>query len=315
MQQLTIERFSPRMRSAWDDFVYRSKNGTFLFLRDYMEYHQRRFTDHSLVVRDDRGAIIALLPANQRGEILESHGGLTYGGFVVDARMTTMRMLDVLDATRAYLRGQAIFSLRYRAVPHIYHRAPAQEDLYALAVAGARIQHRAALAVVDLRAEIALQERRRRALRKAQAAGVTARESMDLEEYWSLLALVLHDSYNAVPVHSAVEIRSLQRKFPGNIRLFGGFLGTRMVAGVLVYESRTVARAQYIAASEEGKSFGALDLIFDFLLHEVYLEKRYFDLGTSEGLHGVGLNKGVIEFKEGFGARTVAQDTYELSID
>src|SRR5262245_42638359 len=184
MRQLTVERFSPPMRSAWDDFVRQSKNGTFLFLRDYMEYHQDRFTDHSLVVRDDRGAIVALLPANQRGESLESHGGLTYGGFVVDARMTTMRMLDVLASKRAYLGGQAISSLCYRAIPHIYHRAPAEEDLYALVLAGARIQHRAALAVVDPRAEIALQERRRRVLRKAQAAGLTAQESLALEEYW-----------------------------------------------------------------------------------------------------------------------------------
>jgi len=314
MRPLTVERFSPPLRPAWDEFVQRSKNGTFLFLRDYMEYHRDRFTDHSLLVRDNRGAIVALLPANQCGEVLESHGGLTYGGFVVDGCMTTLRMLDVVSSTRDYLRGQAISALRYRAMPHIYHSAPAEEDLYALAREGARIRHRAALAVVDPRAGIDLQERRRRALRKAQAAGLIAQESAALEPYWDLLATVLRDSYNAVPVHSAAEILELQRRFPGNIRLFGGFHGTRMVAGVLIYASRTVARAQYIAASEEGKRFGALDIVFHFLFREVYPEKRYFDLGTSEGLQGVGLNEGVIEFKEGFGARTVAQDTYELSI-
>jgi hypothetical protein len=311
---MRVERFTVAARGLWDELVHNSRNGTFLFLRDYMEYHQDRFEDHSLLVHDEGGQPIALLPANRRGEVLESHGGLTYGGVVSDTSMTAAKMLKVFDTLLEHLRQESFTLLRYRAVPHIYHRAPAEEDLYALTRNGARVVRRATLSVIDARHPVEAQSRRARGARKARAAGLICRESDDLEAYWSLLSAVLQETYGAKPVHSLEEIALLRRRFPRNIRLFGCFQDAALVAGVLVYESPTVARAQYIAASETGKRLAGLDLLFDFLLGEVYAGKAYFDLGTSESAGGLDLNRGVIEFKESLGARTVVQDTYELPV-
>ena len=44
------------MRAPWDTFVQESKNGTFLFVRDYMDYHRDRFQDCSLLVYRDAEA-------------------------------------------------------------------------------------------------------------------------------------------------------------------------------------------------------------------------------------------------------------------
>ena len=311
---MRVERFTGALRSAWDELVRDSRNGTFLFLRDYMEYHQERFEDHSLLVFEAGDSPVALLPASRRGEILESHGGLTYGGVVSDESMTAVKMLEVFAALLEYLRQESFAVLRYRAVPHIYHRVPAEEDLYALTRNGAHVVHRTALSVIDSRHPVEAQSRRRRGARKARAAGLICRESDDLENYWSLLSTVLWETYGARPVHSLEEMVLLRRRFPRNIRLFGCFQGDGLVAGVLVYESLRVARAQYIAASETGKRLAALDLLFDFLLREVYPDKAYFDLGTSESADGRDLNRGVLEFKESLGARAVVQDTYELPV-
>lgn len=311
---MRVERFTGAVRSQWDEFVRNSRNGTFLFLRNYMEYHQDRFEDHSLIFREPRGAWAALLPASRRGDILESHGGLTYGGVVSGSSMTAPRMLEVFDAILEHLRQESFAVLRYRAIPHIYHRAPAEEDLYALTRNGARVVHRTALSVLDSRQPLAAQSRRARGARKARAAGLICREAGDLAAYWELLTLVLQETYGARPVHSLDEIELLRRRFPHNIRLFGCFQGSNLLAGVLVYESPTVARAQYIASSETGKRLAALDLLFEFLLRKVYPEKLYFDFGTSESADRRDLNWGVLEFKESLGARTVVQDTYELQI-
>ncbi len=308
-----VERFTGEDRGPWDDFVHGSRNGTFLFLRDYMEYHRDRFEDHSLILRE-RGAILALLPANRRGEVLESHGGLTYGGVISGAAATTEKMLEIFDAILEHMRQESLALLRYRTVPHIYHRAPAEEDLYALTRHGAGLAHRTALSAIDLRHPSPSQSRRRRGVRKALGASLVCRESDDLAAYWSLLTEVLWNTYGAKPVHSLSEISLLQRRFPRNIRLFGCFQAASLLAGILVYESPKVARAQYIAASQAGKELAALDLLFDFLLREVYPDKSYFDLGTSESADGLGLNRGVLEFKESLGARTVAVDTYELRV-
>ena len=52
-----------------------------MFHRYYMNYHQDRFEDHSLMIfKEDR--LVAVFPANQREKIVQSHGGLSYGGLV-----------------------------------------------------------------------------------------------------------------------------------------------------------------------------------------------------------------------------------------
>ena len=59
-----IKRYDPSQERTWNDFVARSKNGTFLFDRRFMDYHSDRFDDSSLVVLR-KGRIYALLPATR----------------------------------------------------------------------------------------------------------------------------------------------------------------------------------------------------------------------------------------------------------
>ena len=46
---IDIVKYNHNMKAEWDAFVKTSKNGTFLFMRDYMEYHNDRFIDYSLL--------------------------------------------------------------------------------------------------------------------------------------------------------------------------------------------------------------------------------------------------------------------------
>ena len=71
-----IEKYHLKHKSIWDSFIDLSKNGTFLFKRDFMEYHSSRFKDFSLIIfRDSKP--IALFPANIESENVYSHQGLT----------------------------------------------------------------------------------------------------------------------------------------------------------------------------------------------------------------------------------------------
>ncbi|MCI0457812.1 MAG: hypothetical protein L0Z62_12660, partial [Gemmataceae bacterium] len=128
---MIVARYEDRLQPEWDDFVQLSKNGTFLVLRGYMDYHRDRFADHSLMVRDE-GKLLAVLPAHAEGTALVSHGGLTYGGFISGDDMKASLMLDAFEATADYLRARGFVRWLYKTVPHIYHRHPAEEDRYAL---------------------------------------------------------------------------------------------------------------------------------------------------------------------------------------
>ena len=63
-----------------------------------------------------------------------------------------------------------------------------------------------------------------------------------------------------------------------------------------------------------GGELGALDLLFDQLVHQRPLSQRFLDLGTSALEHSNDLRLPLIFQKEGFGARAVCFDTYEWTL-
>lgn len=314
MIPMQIERYTSDLRATWDEFVKRSKNGTFLFLRDYMEYHNDRFMDHSLLIWDSKGRLLGLLPANLDAATLVSHGGLTYGGFLADCYTKLPVMLEMFDTTLTYLKELGVLWLLYKTIPYIYHDVPAEEDRYALFLTQPRWVRSGALAVLDSRSRLPYQERRSRGVKKARAQGLTGSQCDDFETYWPILTELLRKVYQTRPVHTLEEIRALSHRFPENIKLFGCFDKSEMTAGVVIYESRRVARVQYVASTPAGQMSGALDLLFDHLLSEIYRDKEYFDFGTSEQDTGLRLDRGLIDQKEGFGARAVALDHYVIDL-
>ena len=243
---LTVTPYTPDQRSAWDEFVRRSKNGVFLFCRDYMDYHADRFADSSLLFFEgDR--IAAVLPANHVGDEWVSHGGLTFGGVVTDERMTIDGMRAAFDLLLDHLRQGGVRRLVYKPVPHIYHRLPAEEDLYLLFVKGARLIRRDLSTTIAIRHPLPYAKGRKWSINKARKADVGVEPSLDFEAFMAIEEYVLRKYHGTKPVHSAAEIQLLAERFPENIRLFGAFREGDMLAGVIVYADAGVAHAQYIS--------------------------------------------------------------------
>lgn len=311
---IKVTRYTTEFKACWDQFVRESRNATFLLLRDYMDYHNERFVDHSLLVHDAKGTLLALLPGNQSDRTLQSHGGLTYGGVISATSMTTPTMLAVFDALVSYLREQGFEKLAYKTIPSIYHRYPAQEDHYALFRLDARLTRRDVLSVIAQESRIPFQKRRQR---KITQAGKLALEVRTVDEYgpfWAILEDNLAAAHGVKPVHTLDEIQMLAQRFPQNIRLHVCLEACNVIAGVVVFDTGRVAHMQYISTSLRGRETGALDLLFATLIEHDYAQRVYFDFGISNEDNGRHLNIGLIEQKEGFGARTVVHDFYELTL-
>lgn len=311
---MRVDRYAAACKPQWDAFVRKAKNGTFLMLRDYLDYHADRFSDHSLIVRDDEGNPIALLPANEDESTLVSHAGITYAGVISDKAMTTLTMLEVFAELHVYMRRQGLALLRYKTVPHIYHSAPAEEDRHALHVQGARLYRRDVLSVLAHDERLPFSTMRARRVAKARNSGLAVVPTTDFAAYWPLLEENLRSAHDAAPVHSLAEITLLSRRFPDNIRLFVCVEQGVAVAGVVVYDSGRVARAQYIGSNARGRETGALDLLFCDLIESHFAGRRFFDFGSSQLDGGPALNEGLVRQKEGFGARAIVHDFYDLPI-
>ena len=78
----SVQRYTASHFNEWNAFVKTAKNATFLFDRNFMDYHSDRFEDYSLLVfKEDK--LFSLLPANLKENRLISHQGLTYGSFIL----------------------------------------------------------------------------------------------------------------------------------------------------------------------------------------------------------------------------------------
>ena len=308
-----IYKYKAENSIIWDRFIDSSKNGTFMLKRAYMDYHSNRFIDNSLMFYIDE-KLVAVLPASKHNTQIRSHGGLTYGGLIMSKKIMVQQVLDIFDALKSYLKENGFESLLYKRIPNIYYRYPSDEDLYALFRCGANLIRRDISSTIYLPSKINFSERRKRGCKHAVKNNIEVRQSFDFERYIELLTDVLKKYHNAIPVHTASELQSLANNFPENIKLYAAYSGNRMLAGVILYVTETVAHAQYIANSDEGRCIGALDCIFDFLINNQFSMIEYFDFGISTENAGLYLNDGLITQKQEFGGRGISYDFYELKV-
>jgi lipid II:glycine glycyltransferase (peptidoglycan interpeptide bridge formation enzyme) len=188
--------------------------------------------------------------------------------------------------------------------------------LYALFRLGA-VRTRCDLSsAIDLLNRRAPASRRTRSLKKAEQRGVEIAEGPQyLADLWPVIEENLERKLGQRPVHTAAELKELHSRFPQNIRFIVGALKGKVIAGVVLFISHAVTRAQYIAAAEEGYDVCALDLVF---AHAIALAatsgQRFFDFGTSNTGDGWLLSSNIYQFKTGFGGGGVAYETYDLSL-
>ncbi len=311
---IEITKYQPEYKELWNNFIKKSKNGTFMLDRDYMDYHSDRFQDNSLMFFNEKQELIAVIPANITDNVLFSHGGLTYGGVVSDKKMTVQKMLDIFDNLIIYLKKENIKKFVYKRIPWVYYTYPSDEDFYALFRYGASLIRCDISTAIYLPERIKFNERRKRNIKKAIKSDLKFKRTEDFEQYITILSEVLKIHHNTKPVHTADELRKLAQTFPDNIKLYAAYNSDNMLAGVLIFETETTAHAQYIVNSEEGRNCGALDLVFDKLINEIYTNKKYFDFGISTENQGRYLNEGLISQKQEFGGRGVVYEFYELIV-
>lgn len=320
---MIVERYSKGLEARWNELVAASKNGTFLFDRRFMDYHSDRFCDCSLVfwLDEKRTQMIAALPANWQADekTVYSHQGLTYGGFILSPQVTATQVLEMMDQACEYFAGElGACRLVYKPVPYIYSRYPAEEPLYALFRHDAKLIGRGLSSAVLLSDPLPLVQLRRRCANKAlhhHLAITSATNDAELEVFWSALDRALQQRHHVHPVHTVAEMRLLMDRFPDNIQLYVAHTDEgQLMAGVWLFRCGPVSHLQYITTTDEGRECGALDLLIITLMEQLRPHHLYLDFGISTEDSGNVLNEGLIHQKQGFGARGVCYDTWEVCL-
>ncbi len=311
MEDYTVVKYSNQNYNEWNDFLLQAKNATFLFHRDFMEYHQDRFEDYSLLIYR-RGKLVCLLPANINDNKLYSHQGLTYGGLVLANKSTFQSANESVFVILKYVFDKGIDTLFLKQLPKIYHLKPSDEFDYLAFILNVEVYRKDITMCIELNNDVEFSTLRKRQIKLAAKNNLYVTLETDLSSFWNdLLIPNLKTKHRTSPTHALVEITALREKFSNNIKQFNVYQDRELLAGCTVFESNTVAHLQYIS-TKKLKSVGALDYLINYLISDYYKGKKYFDFGISNENEGRSINEGLLNWKQSFGASTIIHDFYKI---
>lgn len=311
MDKYEVIKYSSSFYNHWNEFVLTSKNATFLFHRDFMEYHQDRFEDYSLMVFKNN-IVVAILPANIFDNKIYSHQGLSYGGLILPNKSSLKTTIESFYAILKFLFELKIDTLFLKQLPKIYNKRPSDELDYLLFILKSKIIRKDISMTIPLKNRLEYSNLRKRQIKLALQKNLKVRLETDMTSFWNeILIPNLRNKYGVKPVHTLTEINILRDKFPNNIKQFNVYFMDEIVAGCTVFETENVAHLQYISTNKE-KNLGGLDFLIDYLITSVYKEKKYFDFGISNENEGNNINEGLLNWKQSFGASTIIHDFYQI---
>lgn len=308
---LEVIRYSANFQNSWNDFVSRAQNATFLFHRNFMDYHADRFEDHSVMLFF-KNQLVAILPANQKEHKIYSHAGLTYGGlafipFGEEKSKTSLSSIyqSIFNNILLYYQKQGFQALIYKEIPPFYQEIQALSIFLSTESSTNQLIHEDIGAVIDLQSSLHFWHGRQQRIKKATSLSLslTIEESLSPHFWDRLLIPQLKNKYNLSPTHTFEEITLLANHFPSNIRLYNIFYKNEIVAGTIIFEDKQVAHCQYIASNELGKKVFATDFLFHYLITQKYKDFRYFSFGISNWHDSPKINEGLLNWKVSWGAQ------------
>ncbi|WP_316632902.1 GNAT family N-acetyltransferase [uncultured Flavobacterium sp.] len=315
MTKFIVKKYNQNDYNIWNEFIAQAKNATFLFHRDFMEYHQDRFEDFSLLIFEDQ-KLKAVLPANKSENSVYSHQGLTYGGLVFLNKLKAEKVESILDEVLVFLKEYAIETFYYKPIPGFYFPNGNNETDFFLFKRGAISERKEMNLAINLELPLQISKSKLKHFRRIENLDLDIVEENDFEPFWeSILAPRLLEKFNAKPVHTKEEISLLKAKFPEKIRQYSVYQNDEIVAGITIFETKNVVKSQYGATSEKGEKVRALDFLFINLIHKYKRKgKRFFDMGIVNEENESGYHPGLLKQKEELGCTVYNQDFYKITI-
>lgn len=315
MKKYSIRPYQESDYELWNTFVSAAKNATFLFHRDFMEYHKERFEDFSLLVFD-KVKLVAVLPANRVDNKVYSHQGLTYGGLVYASKLKIEKIEVILDLLFDFFKSKRIEHFYLHPIPSFYlGQGNAAIDFF-LMKKGAQLYRKEMNMVAHLHQEVPISKSKLKHFRRTEVLGLRVVEETNFQPFWEkILEPRLAEKYDTKPVHSLAEIQLLHERFPKNIKQFSAYLEDKIVAGITIFEFENGVKSQYGATSKKGEKYRALDFLFISLL-DVFQKrgKHFFDMGIVNDSGEKGFHSGLLQQKEELGCTVWNQDFYKIKL-
>lgn len=316
-----VIRYKVIYQNSWNDFVSRAQNTTFLFHRNFMDYHSDRFEDYSTMIYFEN-ELIAIFPANKKDNKIYAHAGLTYGSLAVSRSFDPSKCHTLFNHLLYYYHKQGFRQLIYKEIPAFYQESR-NFSLFLEENAGLyQIIQEDTGAAIDLQNAIRFWHGRWQNIRKAEKLNLsivtseTNKPDLLLKDFWEeVLVPTLKNKYCLLPTHTLDEITLLANRFPTHIKQYNVHGEGKIIAGATIFEDKKVAHCQYIASTDLGKSLYATDFLFHFLITRQYKNFDYFSFGISNSHGSTQINEGLLQWKMSWGAKVCKHRHFGVLLD
>jgi Acetyltransferase (GNAT) domain len=315
VEQYQIRLYQNEDFALWNDFISKAKNATFLFHRNFMEYHKDRFVDYSLMIFQEE-KLVAVLPANRVEDTVYSHQGLTYGGLVFSMKSKANDENEIVNQLVSFLKSNSVKEFIFKQLPIFYFSKVSNEMDYFLFQKGAKLYRKDMNLAINLTLPLHISKSKLKHFNKVDE-DLKMVEETDFSAFWEkVLQPRLAEKHATKPVHNVEEIHRLKSSFPNNIKQFSAYYEGEIVAGITIFDSNLVVKSQYGATTSKGEELRALDFLFITLIQKYQSEgKHYFDMGIVNENEGRDFNKGLLNQKEELGCEVYNQDYYKWTFN
>ncbi len=320
--QIETVAYNDDRESEWDNFIETNKrNATFLHSRKFFNHNPlNKIADASLLFYKKKN-LISVLPASlykQENKIIfHSHPRSTYGGFVINEKVGTEEAIEIVEATINFAKSKSADEIIIRNPFRIFHQLPSDETDYAMWYHGFKIKSREMESTVLLDENIKqlYEDGTKRSIKKA-LENVTVNFSGNYKGYWQMLTDNLLKKHGVNPTHNYEQFLSLQQNTnPEFIRLVTAETDGNIAGGILLFLTKKVLHAQYIASDAAYQNLRPLNAVIDFIISwGIKNNYTYLNLGSANEEGGRKINYGLFKFKEGFGGRGILRETMHLQL-
>tara|TARA_R110000850_G_scaffold965_2_gene5885 strand:- start:1872 stop:2807 length:936 start_codon:yes stop_codon:yes gene_type:complete len=309
---IQVQKYLLQNAAEWNAFVKQSVNGTFLLDRNFMDYHQERFEDHSLMMHLD-GQLMCCIPAHVKDGIFYSHRGLSYAGLIISANAAT-NIDRIVDALLEYLKGLA-FAKAELQLPPVSYQSINKEIAAVLEQKGFTPNRKLHNQSVALDQEIQVSPKKSIGYRNGKFEGLRMETTNDFRSFWEeVLTPQLAERYHSKPVHSLIEIELLASRFPENIIQYNVYREGALLAGITFFIKGNIVKSQYTASSPDGLKTDAVAYVYMEAMKE-FKEKgcSLMDYGPVNEKDG-SVNKGLQRFKKQLGCQEEEWRRWEFEL-
>lgn len=315
MKNVHVQRYDQSQKKAWDSFVAYNNPFTFLFYRDYMDYHSNRFTDYSLLVFQN-ASLIALFPANISNEnIIYSHQGLSYGGLIYDhSKWSQQFEKNIFQVILDYYNAIPVSKICIKTPPQFYG-PHVRRQMDVLSTLGADVQKSFLSMAANMEPPLKIHKSKHKRFRKhKQKNEFFIKDDNDFKAFWNqVLIPCLEEKHQAKPVHTLEEIVELNKYFPENIIQWNVYLEDKIIAGITLFIKNDVIRSQYGATRLGYEAFAPLDYLYIYLFDFYYAKGiKIFDMGSIPPNDDLSYPKGLVNYKKELGCDTYTQNQYVI---